>query len=83
LINPTRLDNALDCLKSARHQRRLLPPAIRVNTGSARRGLNRRGVASGKEAETVILFVGLTDEFESEGFETATAWLYPKHITRL
>ena len=78
LINPTRLDNALDCLK-ARGINAVYAPGYRVTTGVPDEDLIAEAVQAAKEAETVILFVGLTDEFESEGFDRDSMALPEAH----
>jgi beta-glucosidase len=64
-VNPTRVEPALDALM-------LLTPvefAAGYSFEGDDAGLNAEAVALAKRAETVLLFVGLPDGYESEGYD--------------
>ncbi|RXZ73178.1 glycoside hydrolase family 3 C-terminal domain-containing protein [Agromyces albus] len=70
LINPTRLDNALDEIRA------LAGPAAEVafaagygDDGAASDELTAEAVAAASAAETVLLFLGVPAALESEGFD--------------
>jgi len=67
-INPTRLDNAYDCLKALGIDV-TYSAGYSVTDGTANQELIEAAAETAKTADTVILFAGLTDEFESEGFD--------------
>lgn len=67
-INPIRLDNALDSLKELGAEV-TYSPGYAIKTDKADAKLIAKAVEAAKAADTVLLFIGLTDDYESEGFD--------------
>lgn len=80
LIHPTRVDNACDCLRQAGY-------SISYQQGyekSQKKTLDAKklfmdAVEAAKKADTVLLFIGLTEGFESEGFDRKNLQLPSVH----
>ncbi len=68
LINPTRLDNAYDCLKEL-GVNSTYAAGYSVNSDKPNQKLIDEAVEAAKSADIVLLFIGLTAEYESEGFD--------------
>lgn len=81
LINPTRLDNILDCLKEAGFDFSY-SEGYMIKKDKADPELQAKAVEAAKGADTVLLFVGLTDDYESEGFDRGHMKL-PEHHNAL
>ena len=68
LINPTKLDNALDCLKEAGYTV-VYARGYDKSKDEISEELTAEAVAAAKQADTVLVFAGLTEDFESEGYD--------------
>ncbi|WP_022889558.1 glycoside hydrolase family 3 C-terminal domain-containing protein [Agromyces italicus] len=69
LINPTRLDNALDAvIEVAGAERVSFAPGFMID-GSDAAGLVEPAVTAAADADVVLLFLGLPGSYESEGFD--------------
>ncbi|HPZ65211.1 MAG TPA: glycoside hydrolase family 3 C-terminal domain-containing protein [Bacillota bacterium] len=68
LINPTRLENALDEMKR-RGLKFAYAPGYSHITDAPDEALIVEACRLAKEAEVVVVFAGLTDTYESEGFD--------------
>lgn len=68
LINPTKLDNALDCLRRAGCDV-LYAKGYKGTKDKTDTDLLSEATAVAARADVAIVFVGLTDDFESEGFD--------------
>ena len=81
LVNPTRLDTALDVFQAAGCQVVGYEPGFRRASGHSRRRLARaRRLA--QQAETVVLFLGLPEASEAEGADR-TSMRLPDNQLRL
>lgn len=69
LINPTRLDSALDELRSALREHVAFAPGFTLDGSGDERALREEAVAAAATADVVVLFLGLPAEEESEGFD--------------
>ncbi|GAA4192943.1 glycoside hydrolase family 3 C-terminal domain-containing protein [Microbacterium oryzae] len=67
-INPTRLDTALEAIREATSRDVAFAAGFRLD-GQADAALVDEAVAAARGAETVVLFLGLPDAEESEGFD--------------
>jgi len=81
LINPSRLDNALEELKAAAGDRAeiLYVPGYDRVTDRTDDLLLREAREAARRADTVLVFAGLTEEYESEGYDRTTLGLPPSH----
>ncbi|GAA1780152.1 glycoside hydrolase family 3 C-terminal domain-containing protein [Agromyces lapidis] len=69
LINPTKLDNALDAVIAvAGAERVAFAPGFTID-GSDATGLVESAVAAAAGADAVLVFLGLPGSYESEGFD--------------
>lgn len=68
LINPTRLDNALDCLKELGVDT-VYAAGYKVKSDKPNRRLMDEAVKATAGVDVAVVFVGLTDDYESEGFD--------------
>ena len=69
-INPTKLDNALDELKNAGYSVEFAPGyELKKSKAKKNPALAQQAAALAASCETVILFIGLTDEYEAEGYD--------------
>lgn len=68
LINPTKLDNALECLKEAGYTV-IYARGYDKSKDEISEELTAEAVAAAKQADTVLVFAGLTEDFESEGYD--------------
>lgn len=69
-INPTRLDNAFDSLLEAGMQV-IYSPGYFKNTDEPNEGLVSLACQTAERVDKVILFAGLTESYESEGYDRA------------
>ncbi|OOB90543.1 beta-glucosidase [Rathayibacter sp. VKM Ac-2630] len=69
LINPTRLDSALDELRSALGEDVAFAPGFTLDGSGDERALREEAVAAAATADVAVLFLGLPAEEESEGFD--------------
>lgn len=81
-IVPTRLDSALDALRSALGDRLLFAPGYSTDDSGDTQALQAEAVATADGADTVVLFLGLPPQEESEGFDREHLEL-PVEQTRL
>jgi len=79
LINPTRLDNALEQLRIAAGDNTeiVFNGAYDITVNKIDNNLIREAVLSASNADIVFLFAGLTEEYESEAFDRTTLSLPP------
>ena len=68
LINPTQLDSAFDCLLDAGVSV-LYAPGYNKATDQPDEGLIRDACQTAKKADVVLLFIGLTESYEAEGYD--------------
>lgn len=70
-VNPTRMDNAFDALTAALAGRRELvfAPGFVIDAESGDPALVAEAVAVAAAAEVVVLFLGLSPSYESEGYD--------------
>ncbi len=78
LINPTHVDNALDCLKELGVDA-VYAAGYSVRSDKPNRALIDEAVKAAAAADVVVVFVGLTDDYESEGFDRAHMRLPEAH----
>ena len=70
LVNPTRLDNFLDALKRTENRQFSVSYAEGYNVlGETNDQLISEAVSISKESDITIIFAGLPDSYESEGFD--------------
>jgi beta-glucosidase len=70
-INPTRVDDALTALQAATRRDIAFAPGFRLD-GTDDASLREEAVRAAQDAETVVLFLGLPSQVESEGFDRTT-----------
>ena len=80
LIRPTKLDNALETLRRDGYDV-LFARGYRGIESRADTALVDEAVKAAARADVAIVFVGLTDDFESEGFDRAHMSMPPAHNT--
>jgi beta-glucosidase len=69
LINPTRLDNALDEVRRVAGDRVRFAPGFTLDGTGDTTDLQAEAVAAAADASVVLLFLGLPAQEESEGFD--------------
>lgn len=69
LVNPTKLTNAFDCLENLGYNIRYSKGYDKVSNPKQENNLIENAVETAKDADVVLLFIGLTEEYESEGFD--------------
>ena len=69
-INPTRLDSALECLQRLKTNLTYARGYDRT-CDKANKELLREAVNAAKAADVAVVFAGLTEEFEGEGYDRA------------
>ncbi|MGW1269846.1 glycoside hydrolase family 3 C-terminal domain-containing protein [Streptomyces sp. NPDC002491] len=67
-LNPTRVDDALSALRSRTDREIVFAPGFALD-GSDDAALRQEAVALARDAAAVVLFLGLPDQAESEGFD--------------
>jgi len=79
LINPSRLDSALEYLElsAGENAEILFTEGYNITTNKVNENLIKKAVITAANAETVLLFAGLTEEYESEAFDRTTLSLPP------
>ncbi|MBR3954105.1 MAG: glycoside hydrolase family 3 C-terminal domain-containing protein [Clostridia bacterium] len=82
LINPTQLDNVFDELLK-QDIGFLYAQGYNKKTDKTDMALIREAVDTAKRCENVLLFIGLTDEFESEGFDRSHLDIPQSHLNLL
>ena len=72
-VNPTRVDTALDALRSAvdGHRELTFAPGFVIESDTADGELVAEAVRDAARAEVVVLFLGLPPSYESEGYDRA------------
>ena len=80
LIRPTKLDNALECLRRDGYDV-LFARGYHGIESRANTDLINEAVKAAARADVAIVFVGLTDDFESEGFDRTHMSMPPAHNT--
>ncbi|MDE3133131.1 MAG: glycoside hydrolase family 3 C-terminal domain-containing protein [Acidobacteriota bacterium] len=70
-VNPTRLENALDCLRAelAGGRELLFAPGFEIEAEAADLQLVAEAVRIAAEAEVALVFLGLPPSYESEGWD--------------
>ncbi|QHC56527.1 beta-glucosidase [Rathayibacter tanaceti] len=68
-IVPTRLDSALDALRGTLGERMVFAPGFTTDGSGDAAALREEAVAAAADADTVVLFLGLPAQEESEGFD--------------
>lgn len=79
LVHPTRLDNALDALRDHYGDRLTYVPGYDAATGDATADDIAAARLAAREAEVVVLLIGLPASYESEGFDRTDLRLPPAH----
>lgn len=82
LVNPTKLDNALDCLKESGLEVVGYEPGF-LRQGGADEGKRAAAVALAKRAEVVLLFLGLDELAEVEGQDRTSMVLRQNQVELL
>ncbi len=79
LINPTRLDSALEELKSSTgdNVEIVFSEGYDITTNKVDEKLINEAVAAAENADIVLIFAGLTEEYESEAYDRTTLALPP------
>ncbi len=85
VVNPTKIDNAYDCLAdlgadvtySQGYYK--APPTKKDKNRKADAELIAEAVAAAKAADTAVVFVGLTEGFEAEGYDRETIDMPENH----
>ncbi|XVQ15132.1 glycoside hydrolase family 3 C-terminal domain-containing protein [Spirillospora sp. CA-255316] len=67
-VNPVRLDDALTAIRAATSREVTFTPGFRLD-GTADPALLAAAVEAAGDAETVVVFLGLPEQTESEGFD--------------
>jgi beta-glucosidase len=78
-INPTRLDGAWDYFDASELNVRYAPGYALDGTDQRQPELEREATQLAENADLAIVFVGLTDEYESEGFDRETLTIPESH----
>jgi len=78
-INPTKLDNACDCLREMGYHFQYAQGYEKSAKQAKDAKLFMQAVETAREADTVLLFIGLTEQYESEGFDRKDIQLPPVH----
>jgi beta-glucosidase len=70
-VNPTRVDTALETLRTALDGRRevTFAPGFVIESAAADPALVEEAVRTASDAEVVVLFLGLPPSYESEGYD--------------
>ena len=77
-INPTKLDNAFDCLTESGVEVSY-SRGYSVKTDKPDKALIEQAAKAASQAEVALVFIGLTDDYESEGFDRAHMRLPDSH----
>ena len=78
-INPTKLDNACDCLREMGYHFQYAQGYEKSAKKAKDAKLFMQAVETARNADTVLLFIGLTEQYESEGFDRKDLQLPPIH----
>jgi len=68
LINPTKIDNAFDCL-AALGVNASYAAGYSIKSDQPDTALIKEAAAAAGQADIAVVFIGLTDDYESEGFD--------------
>ena len=83
-INPTKLDNALDELKASGFEIEFAQGyELKAKKAKKNPAHIAEAVELAKRSETVVLFIGLTDDYEAEGFDRTIMSLPEAHDKRV
>ena len=79
LINPTRLDSALEYLElsAGENAEIIFTEGYDITTNKVDENLIKKAVITAANADTVLLFAGLTEKYESEAYDRTTLALPP------
>lgn len=82
MVNPTRLDNALDGIRAATTGQVTYSPGYPTGQGAADDSarLCREAAAAAADADIAVVFVGLPARLESEGYDREHIDLPPTHL---
>ena len=69
LINPSKISTAYDAFKERLKDNLIYAPGYDLQTDTINQDLIDEAIKVSKEADTVIVMAGLTDDYESEGFD--------------
>lgn len=83
LITPTRLDNALDEMRAIAGDRVSFAPGFALDSDADHDELRAEAVALAAHSDVAVLFLGLSDAAESEGFDRAHIELPTEQIRLL
>ena len=78
LINPTRLDNALECLQQTGFET-VYAAGYEKETAKPDEKLIAEAVSAAAGADAAVVFIGLTEDYESEGFDRTHLKLPDSH----
>jgi len=82
LINPSRIDTALEALKNALPDSELLyAPGYNPDDDLINQTLIAQAVKAAETADVSLIFAGLTEEYESEGFDRTHMRMPESHNT--
>lgn len=79
LINPTREENAFDEIQRITGGRAIYAPGYDLYGDQVNDAMIEEAAALAKDADCVVVFAGLTDMYESEGFDRTHMQLPPNH----
>ena len=78
-VTPTRLDCAFDAIEAIAEGDVTFAPGYDAATGAADAGLIDEAVRVAREADVAVIFAGLPEVVESEGFDRTDLKLPPQH----
>lgn len=79
-VNPTKLDNILDEIQKVSDEKILFAKGYDLASDEADHNLVNEAKEVAKQAEKVILFVGLPDRYESEGYDREHMRMPDNHL---
>lgn len=79
-INPTRVENALDELERALGRKLPFAPGYSLSSDDVDTALIEEARQAASGADVVLVFAGLTDEYEAEGYDREHMRLPASHI---
>lgn len=82
-ITPTQLDTALVAAQKLKGLSILYADGYRLDQDDPEPGLIQEACEVAKQAEMVVLFIGLTDRYESEGYDRKDLSLPKSHVALL
>ncbi|MDR1513762.1 MAG: glycoside hydrolase family 3 C-terminal domain-containing protein [Propionibacteriaceae bacterium] len=82
VVNPTRLDTVVDLIGESGLEMTRFEPGFRRD-GAPDAALRERAVAAARDADVVLLFLGLDEAAESEGVDRRDLWLPTNQVELL